>query len=380
MLSSFDDYRVHQSAAPISESPNQPNLYDRDWFNGYDKDGEFYFAIGSGIYPGRGIHDGAFSLVIDGTQYAFFTSAYYEGPRQLKSNIGPFELETLVPMRSSRLVIKSNDTGIECDLIFSAKSCCIEESRQTLKHEDHLLMDVTRFAQLGQWQGWIRYKGKTLEISPARVLGTKDRSWGVRPLGNPKPQPESSQNSAPPLKSQSPFFFLWAPIHWETHGSHYCLFEDTTGKPLFSDGAIVPFYSSVDDIPTVVDENEIRFDTLSHELTFTPGSRRVKKAVLTMASSDREASVIELEPLLTFNMAGLGYNHPEWSQGADKGPSAIGYEEWRPGDMSGTDPLNQHVQTVMRAVCDGQIGIGVLEQGIFGPSAKYGFKDYLDAA
>jgi hypothetical protein len=99
-----------------------------------------------------------------------------------------------------------------------------------------------------------------------------------------------------------------------------------------------------------------------------------------MASSDREASVIELEPLLTFNMAGLGYNHPEWSQGADKGPSAIGYEEWRPGDMSGTDPLNQHVQTVMRAVCDGQIGIGVLEQGIFGPSAKYGFKDYLDAA
>jgi hypothetical protein len=150
--------------------------------------------------------------------------------------------------------------------------------------------------------------------------------------------------------------------------------------PLSSDGAIVPIYSAVDDIPTVVDEDEIRFDTLRHDLTFIPGSRRVSKAILTMSSSVRDASVIELEPLITFNMAGLGYNHPEWSQGADKGPSAIGYEEWQPAEMSGTDPLNQHVQTVMRASSDGQTGVGVLEQGIFGPSEQYGFEDYLDPA
>lgn len=369
MLSFLDDYPVHQTAETVSEKPEHKNFYHRYWYNGYDKDGEFYFAIGTGIYPNKGIHDAAFGLTIDGTQYAFFTSEHYTGERQLKTCIGPFELEMLTPMRSSRVLIKPNKTGIEADLTFTARTCSIEEDRQTFKLGELVLMDVTRFAQLGRWQGYIKYKGKTLKIDQTRVMGTKDRSWGIRRLGPPKPN-----------EPKIPFFFLWSPVHWDNHCSHFCLFQDPAGNPLNKDGAIVPAYPSMEKINTAVDPDEIRYSTLKHDLSFVPGTRRVNKAILTMSAPDRDDAIITLEPLITFNMAGLGYNHPEWSQGQDKGESAIGYEEWKPSEMAADDPLNQHVQTVMRATSGSETGIGVLEQAIFGPCEQYGFKDHLDGA
>ena len=45
-------------------------------------------------------------------------------------------------------------------------------------------MEATRFNQFGYWQGEIRYDGHTCAIDPRRVYGTKDRSWGVRPVGS----------------------------------------------------------------------------------------------------------------------------------------------------------------------------------------------------
>ena len=47
------------------------------------------------------------------------------------------------------------------------------------------MMDATRFAQFGRWQGRVRYAGQTLDIDPERVYATKDRSWGIRPVGEP---------------------------------------------------------------------------------------------------------------------------------------------------------------------------------------------------
>ena len=42
--------------------------------------------------------------------------------------------------------------------------------------------------------------------------------------------------------------------------------------------------------------------------------------------------------------------------------------------------LGLHIQQVIRVGCDGQEGIGVLEQLCFGPHASYGFKELLDGA
>ena len=62
MLLPEDDFPVHQTAAPLAVAMNgHPNAYDRFFFNGLSED--FYFAIALGLYPNRGVIDGAFSVV-----------------------------------------------------------------------------------------------------------------------------------------------------------------------------------------------------------------------------------------------------------------------------------------------------------------------------
>ena len=69
MITPWDDYPVHQTAMPVATPVSgDPNHYDRYFFNGFDPDGEFYFGVALGIYPNRGVIDGAFSVVRDGIQ------------------------------------------------------------------------------------------------------------------------------------------------------------------------------------------------------------------------------------------------------------------------------------------------------------------------
>ena len=47
--------------------------------------------------------------------------------------------------------------------------------------------DVAVTGEIGRWEGEVRYDGKTVPIDATRVYGTKDRSWGVRPVGEATP-------------------------------------------------------------------------------------------------------------------------------------------------------------------------------------------------
>jgi hypothetical protein len=186
MLSRFDDYPIHQTPEPIAQpASSNRNVYDRYWFNGYAEDGEFYFGIGAAVYPNLGIMDCGFSIVRDGEQHAFHGSRRMPlEPSQVE--VGPFRIDILEPMKRLRVVLDENETGIACDLEWIPRTANVEEGRQTLKR-GRATMDATRFNQFGRWSGTIRYGGRTLAIDPARCFGTKDRSWGIRPVGAADP-------------------------------------------------------------------------------------------------------------------------------------------------------------------------------------------------
>ncbi len=176
MLSRFDDYPVHQTPEPMAQpAATDRNVYDRYWFNGYAEDGEFYFGIALGLYPNRGVMDCSFSIVRDGEQHAFHASR--RAPREpSETAVGPFRIEILEPMRTLRVVLEPNETGIECDLLFTPRTACFEEGRQTLRDGTRVIMDATRFAQFARWEGHVAYAGQRVGVDPRRVLGTKDRS------------------------------------------------------------------------------------------------------------------------------------------------------------------------------------------------------------
>jgi len=373
MLSKFDDYPVHQTAEPIAHpASGDRHLYDRYWFNGYADDGEFYFGIGAALYPNLGIVDCGFSLVRDGVQHAFHASRRASGePSEVE--VGPFRIHIQEPMRRLRVTIDDNETGISCDLRYIPRTANVEEGRQTLRRGPRPMMDATRFDQFCRWQGEIRYAGRTLRVDPARTLGTKDRSWGLRPVGAPDPGPA-------PSYELPQVFFLWAPIHWKDRCTLVGIFEEADGRMWHWDGAVLPAYESTDQIPGVEDPGTRRLIGVDHKLSYVPGTRRAGAAEIGMVEAGGRRRVARLEPLLCFRMKGIGYTHPEWGHGMWKGELALAGESWRCDEV---DPMAldcQHVQQVVRARMDGEEGIGVLEQICFGPHVGYGFKEFLDPA
>ena len=373
MLTKFDDYPIHQTAEPIVHpASSDRNVYDRYWYNGYANDGEFYFAVGMGLYPNRGILDCGFGIVRDGGQHAFHASKRAAG-EPTDTTVGPFRIEVVEPMMVSRVVLEPNETGMECDLTFTARTACVEEGRQTLRQGFRPMLDSTRFAQFGRWQGTVQYNGKTVAVDASRVYGTKDRSWGLRPVGEP-------ESGGAPARRLPQVYFLWAPIHWQDHCTHFGAFEDESGYPIHQDGAIVPAYGSLAEIPGVMDPGIRAMASVEHKITYVPGTRRAKSARITLVERSGERRETELEPLIAFRMKGIGYGHPEWGHGRWKGELAIGGESWKTAALNELALENIHVQQVMRARSQGQEGVGVLEQICLGPHAPSGFREFMDGA
>lgn len=151
MLIAEDDYPLHQTALPLAHvMDGHPNAYDRFWFNGYDE--EFYFAFALGLYPNRGVIDAAFSVVQEDRQYSVFASDALVGR---PTAVGPIRLEIIEPMRVNRVVVEAPDHGLRCDLTYTRHTAISEEPRQTMHDGPRLFMDVTRATQLGTWSGWI---------------------------------------------------------------------------------------------------------------------------------------------------------------------------------------------------------------------------------
>ncbi len=374
MLSKFDDFPIHQTPEPVAHpGTSDKDFYERYWFNGYSKTGDFFLGVGTALYPHLGLHDSAVSVVHDGRQYAFHASAVStDEPTDMQ--IGPFCLEIVEPMRSCRVTVVDNETDFACDLLFEGRTSCVEEPRHHLGRGPRKIMDTTRFTQLGHWSGWVEFGGTRIELQRENTWGTKDRSWGVRPLIG------GDKRGAPPKGGLGGLFFLWAPLNFDDFCLHYQLFDDSLGRPLFQVGAKLPVYPTHHDLPGVEDDAVEHMRNLEHQVTFKSGNRMIRQAEIAMTSLvDDARHVVELEPLFAFRMKGLGYSHPKWVHGQYHGEMAVELESWDLDDVDETAYENQHVQHFVRARYGPHEGIGVLEQNILGPYRKYGLEGFFDA-
>ena len=375
MLNRLDDYPVHQTPMPLAHpATSDPNVYDRTWFNGYSTDGQAYFGVGMAVYPYRKVQDAAFSVVTaDGRQYAFFGSRLAPLERTDMS-VGPFRVEIDEPMRRTRVILDENASGLACDLTFSTRTAPIQEARQTLTDGLRVVMDATRFDQFGRWAGTVVYPDGELTVDEVGWRGTKDRSWGVRGVGEPiqlgPPRPRS-------------FFFLWAPLFWDDdeHVSHAIFFDDARGQPQVREGLTAPLFGAEVDVPEAPEGVDTRMATARHRVEYHPGTRLASRAEIDLVPVDGPIRTISLEPTLRFQMKGLGYGHPTWRQGSWHGELELGNETYDLDELDLLRPENIHVQQVVTATDgDGRQGIGVLEQVVIGPYAPAGFEQILDGA
>jgi len=361
MLTPFDDYPIHQTALPLAHAgEGHSDFYDRFWFNGYTED--FYFAVAMGLYPNRGVIDAAFSVVHGGIQRSVFATGPIPLDRTV-TEVGPISIEVVEPMRVNRVVVDAPEHGLVADITSRARTVAYEEPRQTRYLGSRLMMDVTRATQLVNWSGSVRTGDVALDMASGPVPGTKDRSWGVRPVGDPAP--------AAPAAAAPQIFFLWAPLNFDDECFHYMVFEDAQGQPWSSSAAVLPVIGPTEDVYGP-DPGYRHIGPVTHDVHWAPGRRRSDGARLTFPEGE-----IVLSPVMTFRMKGVGYMHPTWSHGRWHGGFHVAGEEFPVEELDTLAPDCIHVQQVMKADWNGRKGLGVLEQLAIGPHAPSGFVDLL---
>jgi hypothetical protein len=369
VLSRHDDFPIHQTAEPLAHTASSDrNCYDRYWMAGFSRDGDWMFGVALGVYPNLRVMDASLSVVRDGHQHSLHASRLLPAERT-DTQVGPLALEVVEPMRVTRVRVAPNETGLDGDLVFRARTAAIEEPRVTRRHEGRVFMDSTRFTQFGEWSGELRVEGVPIPMESGRVLGTRDRSWGVRPVG----EREAGAPGPPPQ-----FYWVWAPIHFDDECTHVGINEDENGGVWHAGGAVArtaAFPDAVDDGASIQ-----RMARVGHRIDWLPGTRRARTAEIDLTPPDGESVGISLEPLLRFQMLGLGYLHPEWGHGLWKGDQALAGETWKLDALDPLDPRHVHVQQLCRAHMGEKQGLGLLEQLVIGPHGPSGFRSLLDGS
>lgn len=379
MITALDDYNIHQTPEPLAQpASSDRNVYDRYFFAGYAADGRYVFEAALGLYPNRRVLDCHFSVLIDGVQTSFHGSRRAPLERG-EMVVGPFILEIDQPMRRLRLRLAAgggHESGLSCDLRFEARSAPGEEPRSLWHDEGRVTMHSTRFTQFGRWQGQFSVEGQTTEVNDA--MGVRDKSWGIRPCGEP-------EGGVPSAASRSPaVYWAWAPLNFAHCCTQFNAFEDPNGRQMQWAASITPAYARPEDIPGNGPEQQTEMRSAALSVQWQPGTRHPNGGRLVLTDPEGHERVITLTPLATFMTKGLGYHHREWGHGFWKGELALGHERWRVAEL---DPLthdNVHVHQLVRARMQGpegeSEGLGILETMCFGPHAPSGFKNFLDPA
>jgi hypothetical protein len=360
MITQGDDYLVHQTCAPITEvGTTDRNFYDRYFFNGYSRDGEVFFATALGLYPNRQVMDAAFSVVHRGRQYVVRASRR-AGTERMESRVGPVAVSVLKPLESWRVTVDPNPWGISADLRFSARIRPLQEPRFYREVGGRVFMDYTRLTQHVAVDGRLCIDGEEVAVAADRYWGCRDRSWGIRPVG----EREESEPAAPVQ-----FYWLWSPVNFEDLCTHFDVNEDADGQRWHEVGVWAP-----------VDAEPETAAAVDYSIDHRKGTRHARSAQVTLGLAAGDRHVIELEPLYNFYMVGLGYMHPEWGHGMFVGEDEATGESWLLREVDASVPLHLHVQGVCEAKLEGRRGIGVFEQLVLGPHRPSGFDGLFEGA
>jgi hypothetical protein len=349
-----DEYPLHQTGRPVRHAGTSRNLYDRFFFNGYSPDGDTFFAVALGVYPGRNVMDAAFGCIVDGVQHNVRASRLL-GDDRLDTRVGPISVRIDEPLRRLTVTVDDDASGVGGELVFTGRTPPIEEAPYLWEADGRTIFDFTRLTQPAVWSGGFSVPGGA-PVDVGGWWGTRDRSWGHRPIG------ERDMGAPAPFRG---FYWLWAPLNFDDGCGLFAVNEHPDGTRWHEDGYWVA------DGSDVVEHRPARYS-----VDWRSGTRHA--AAATVSLGDRTTT---LTPVTQFFMQGIGYSHPTWGHAMYVGDDVRTYEAFASAEVDESALMNLHVQAVCRLRRDdGAVGVGILEQLVVGPHAPSGFTDLLDPA
>jgi hypothetical protein len=360
-LSSWDDYPVHQASEFIAyPATSDRNFYDRYYFNMHPCDDDWFAIFGMGQYPNLGVVDAFIDVRRGGSQHIVRASAPLRDRADL--SVGPFRIEVLEPLRRLHVVVEPTDVDgehVALDVTWEGHIPAVEEPRQYLRSKGRVVFDTQRLAQTGCWSGTLAVGGSDFAVTPDRCWGTRDRSWGVRPVG--EREPDGIRQGELVLGGMWNYF----PMQFDDHAILYICHERDDGeRPLVQSERV---WSD----PQRPIEDLGRSEHAHH---LVPGTRLIDHSVVRFPEAGME---IVCRPILAnFISIGTGYGiDADWRHGMYHGPDPVTQGLVLPvDDVKG---LAQYgiVDHVAEFSYDGHVGYGLLEHGFFGPFRRYGLMD-----
>ena len=218
--------------------------------------------------------------IVDGVQHCVRASRVL-GADRLDTRVGPLVIEVVKPM--TQLRIRVDHEALKADLLFEARAKPIEEPRFTRQLGPAAVMDLTRFTQHGGYSGTLTIEGRRFEASPLRTRGSRDRSWGIRGVG--EREPAGVPDSRPPQ-----FFWLWSPVNFEDYCTHFDVMENADGARWHQFGAAVRAELGAQNRADAIGQLEGQLH---------PGTRHARHAEIILRSASGSEHRVELSRYTT---------------------------------------------------------------------------------
>ncbi|MBZ5737539.1 hypothetical protein [Nocardioides mangrovi] len=366
----LDEYPIHQAPLPVEwAASSDRNFYDRCYFNAHDRSGDIMLITGLGYYPNLGTKDAYFLVSRGGKHTALHFSDLIDGDR-LNQHVGNYRLEVVEPMQKIRITIEETE-GISADLTWDGTCPVVQELPHMLRSGSRVTLDAQRFAQLGTWSGTVSIDGEDIDVTPDLWLGSRDRSWGIRPVGEAEP---AGAPANPPFEGM---WWLYVPIQFDEYAVVFIIQEEPDG------------HRSLNDCSRVFTDG--RVEQLGWPLIdvhYTSGTRTPTGATIRATTPDGTPLVLEVESRLAVPLhVGGGYGgDPDWTHGMWKGEK---FTERLTYDMADDAVQGRFmfgcVDHVGRAVVtegpdQGAEGFGLFEHFCIGRHDPTGFTDFFTLA
>ncbi|CRK52360.1 conserved hypothetical protein [Rhodococcus sp. RD6.2] len=382
-LSPLDDYPVHQIAETIRHvGTSDRNFYDRYYFNchpGVDGDTEpLFLIVGLGQYPNLGVCDG-FAVLRRGDDHIVFRASRALGEDRMDLSVGPLRIEVLEGLHRLRVVLdpSAQAPDLSFDLTFTSDVPANLEARHFHRQLERVTFDTQRFVQTGSWQGTLSVNDVVHDVTADRWRGNRDRSWGVRPIGEPEPP---GRRADPSIAGTQNFFWIYAIMQFDDFSVITVIQEDTEGRRIVEDATRV--WADRTRQPQWLGRPE-------HELRFVPGTREVSTSTLRFRRPGEpggpdEIVTVTCEPVLPHYLGvGTGYGlEQDWRHGMWQGDLVVQGLREKVSEIESWKkilcPVDNLARFTLSEGSDTYTGAGLFEIGVIGPHRRYGFTGLAD--
>ncbi|NXY98983.1 hypothetical protein HYE82_32305 [Streptomyces sp. BR123] len=368
----LDEYPIHQ--APLSMKhvvTGDRNAYDRCIFHVFDHAGRAVLIAGLGVYPNTGVIDAYATLRTGDVLLAVRASDALTDDR-MNLAVGPLRITVEEPLR--RIALRcdpdpADPDGLSFDLAWTAEFPAVWEPHHTQRRGDRLVLEGRRFVQAGHVTGTLRARGEEHVLTPDAWTGTRDRSWGVRPI------PGEDGGRAAEEHRPEGFHWLWIPVRFPDRFVMVIVQEDADGRRTLNEAVQVFREGS--------GRPDVQLGWPHTDIRYRPGTRHPESAVVHLADPARKPLELGVEILGSSPLAvGAGYPPAaDWQHGTWQGR---GWTDRRVLDLSdpAAHPMAPHGVTdhSARFTLDGQTGHGIFEHGSSGRHDPSGFTDHASVA